>query len=528
MKLRAELNPKCAVPAAPSLLQRQPSKSGCSCAKCKGTLQRYATSSERFVDAPPIVYDTLRNTGRALDGPTRSHFESGLGQDFSAVRVHTGGLAAQSARAVAAQAYTVGNDVVFDEGRFAPHSAAGRRLLGHELAHVAQQRSAAPLPDEGLQVGATHDAHEAAADRAADMVARGMIADVGIAPPGVLRRAPADVPLVSSPLSQTLAGVYLEEGEAITKGNPKLAHVAESYKTNTSTRVRLSADLTSAAKNNSELESAERLKLNVRMRAIRDVLKSLGVPEDVIDLSPATAYSTVAHGQVSVDVSKGGSVASIEPNTPLVLLPKTDPIPNALPAPAAKGLPALDLDLKFGPVTVSLPKEVRAKLPISFRGAKSLTIELNYEIPAKFSFKITLDGMPHVRIALKAGAEVDTKNGSATASAGLVIETVATTYNAADQGETRAKITKAGDALNKAVRELSAAAPEARIEKATDVASALGEIYDAVDKATKKATPVPRAAVEFGYKRLLTPGSEADSKKLPPSDYVGVTGTFHF
>lgn len=65
--------------------------------------------------------------------------ESRFGHDFSRVRVHTDPLAARSAEAVAAQAYTVGSDVVFGVGRYAPASRDGQRLLAHELAHVVQQ-----------------------------------------------------------------------------------------------------------------------------------------------------------------------------------------------------------------------------------------------------------------------------------------------------------------------------------------------------------------------------------------------------
>lgn len=59
--------------------------------------------------------------------------------DFSRVRIHADAQAAASARAVNAQAYTVGHDIVFDAGRYAPHSRQGQRLLAHELTHVAQQ-----------------------------------------------------------------------------------------------------------------------------------------------------------------------------------------------------------------------------------------------------------------------------------------------------------------------------------------------------------------------------------------------------
>ena len=202
--------------------------------------------------------------------------------------------------------------------------------------------------------------------------------------------------------------------------------------------------------------------------------------------------------------------------------------PSNVPPAAASGLTSLDLDFTFGPVTVSLPKEVRAKLPIALSAAKKLVIELAFEVPAKLSLKMTVDGTPHLRVSLKAGAEIDPKNTSATGSAGLQIETVSTTCNASDPGETRQKIKTAGDKLNKAAKEFEAAAQGDKLSKAFDIAGVLGEMYDAVDKAKAKCKQVPRATVELGYKRLLTPGSETDATKLPPADYLGITGTFHF
>ena len=62
-----------------------------------------------------------------------------FGHDFSRVRVHSGGAAEQSARDVNANAYTVGHNIVFGAGRFAPGTHEGRRLIAHELTHVVQQ-----------------------------------------------------------------------------------------------------------------------------------------------------------------------------------------------------------------------------------------------------------------------------------------------------------------------------------------------------------------------------------------------------
>jgi hypothetical protein len=67
-----------------------------------------------------------------------------IGVDPHSVRLHVSASAAESARAQRANAYTVGSDIVFGAGRFAPQSPAGAFLLAHELAHVAQQRREGP------------------------------------------------------------------------------------------------------------------------------------------------------------------------------------------------------------------------------------------------------------------------------------------------------------------------------------------------------------------------------------------------
>ncbi|HKP14008.1 MAG TPA: DUF4157 domain-containing protein, partial [Blastocatellia bacterium] len=99
-------------------------------------------SASASTDAPPIVHQAIASSGQPLDSTTRGFMESRFGYDFSGVRVHAGAVAAQSAREVNARAYTVGHDIVFGAGRFAPGTQAGRRLLAHELTHVVQQSGA--------------------------------------------------------------------------------------------------------------------------------------------------------------------------------------------------------------------------------------------------------------------------------------------------------------------------------------------------------------------------------------------------
>ena len=81
-----------------------------------------------------------------MEHATRNYFEPRLSQDLSAVRVHTGAEADSSARAVDADAYTLGHHVVFRAGHYAPETDRGRSLLAHELTHVVQQGGATTAP----------------------------------------------------------------------------------------------------------------------------------------------------------------------------------------------------------------------------------------------------------------------------------------------------------------------------------------------------------------------------------------------
>src|SRR5712671_3809831 len=128
-------------PVPVTILQRK-----CACdirARAFSPLQRSATTAERVDEVPPIVHEVLRSSGQALDAHTRSFFEPRFDYDFSQVRVHADAKAAESAQAVNALAYTVGQDIVFGAGQYAPGTNAGQRLLAHELTHTAQQRTAA-------------------------------------------------------------------------------------------------------------------------------------------------------------------------------------------------------------------------------------------------------------------------------------------------------------------------------------------------------------------------------------------------
>lgn len=90
-------------------------------------------------EVPASVHSALGSSGAPLTVSMRAFFEPRFGMDLGHVRVHTDGEAQESARDVHALAYTVGSHIVFGDGRYAPGTSDGRRLLAHELTHVTQQ-----------------------------------------------------------------------------------------------------------------------------------------------------------------------------------------------------------------------------------------------------------------------------------------------------------------------------------------------------------------------------------------------------
>ncbi|MDB4965494.1 MAG: hypothetical protein JWN44_1183 [Myxococcales bacterium] len=91
--------------------------------------------------------------GSALSPQLRQRFEPKLGADLADVRVHTGGESASAAAGIKARAFTVGSDVHFNAGEYAPGSKEGDRLLAHELTHVVQGKNS------GIQRKAEGDEH---------------------------------------------------------------------------------------------------------------------------------------------------------------------------------------------------------------------------------------------------------------------------------------------------------------------------------------------------------------------------------
>jgi hypothetical protein len=142
------------------------------CPKCnkdeKKILQAKESAGQVLIKerqgVPPIVQQVMHTSGQQMDVRTQEFMEHRLGHDFSKVRIHTDARAMESARAVNALAYTVGNDVIFGEGQYRPNSKMGRKLLAHELSHVVQQKGDSNLSRASVYVSPSEVAHEAEAN----------------------------------------------------------------------------------------------------------------------------------------------------------------------------------------------------------------------------------------------------------------------------------------------------------------------------------------------------------------------------
>jgi hypothetical protein len=124
----------------------------CKCRECEEEEEEAAAAAMAPSHAPRDLGTealALKGEGQPLPTPERAFFEARFNHDFRRVRVHTGPSAARLARDAGAEAFTLGPDIFFSPGRFAPRTAEGRRLLAHELAHTIQQeRGSEPAQEQ--------------------------------------------------------------------------------------------------------------------------------------------------------------------------------------------------------------------------------------------------------------------------------------------------------------------------------------------------------------------------------------------
>jgi hypothetical protein len=157
--------------------------------------------------------------GFPLSPGLRSDCSDAFGADLRSVRIHTDARASDAAASLDARAFTLGPNIYFGAGQFAPDGATGRRLLAHELAHVVQTRGAAAGPARSpVEVSQADDSAERAARAASDRLGRGeqvagdltpgshpagvVYRDDGDVPPGMVATVDPDRPAVDAPVEE--------------------------------------------------------------------------------------------------------------------------------------------------------------------------------------------------------------------------------------------------------------------------------------------------------------------------------------
>lgn len=173
-----------------------------------GQLRHTAAIARQYVvDDPgdpehPMVQEALhqRGSGSPLPDGVRGEMEARLGVELARVRVHTDDVAEQAALAVNARAFTVGEDIYFAAGAFAPDTAVGAQLLAHELTHVVQGREGRIPHASGVEVSRPGDALEREAEATSHSATRGTLgasgtvaaAEASSSPGALLHRTPEE------------------------------------------------------------------------------------------------------------------------------------------------------------------------------------------------------------------------------------------------------------------------------------------------------------------------------------------------
>jgi len=462
-----------------------PTQTGEECAACAGKrMQRRAAGSHRGVVVPGIVEEVLRSPGQTLDASTRAQMEARFGHDFGRVRVHADERASESARSVNAHAYTVGDEIVFAASRYAPRSEPGRRLLAHELAHVVQQR--------GAGFAASSEAtHEAAADHAANAVAAG-------APMSAMPRA----------------GIGLARQEATPP--PDAAARAS--------RAELMCDLATLCQlrfSAPTVVNAERVR-----SAYRHCYPSAGIAFTDPCLMPN-------YGLPFAPGSATGGPSPTPGSPGATRTPSTTPGSGTSGSSGGLSLPSTTVRFSLGPAqfTIDLPASLAIRLPVPFRGAQQVVFALEAS-PSEFSFTVTINAVPHVRIIARAAATT-----SGTGSVGLRVETTRTTCQAVDEAAGRSALQSAGERLRDAIRAVQnpppvapdaselerTFAPEARLG---EVVAAIANLNSEIERVRARCREVPVATFEFGAHGPLTTPTPGEEHR--EGSFIGGTATFHF
>ncbi len=150
-----------------------------------------------------------RGSGSSLSKDLQTEMSRKLGHDFSSVRLHTDGTADKLSRTINARAFTIGTDVFFKNGVYAPGTQKGRETLIHELTHVVQQSKSGKASGGKLKLGAPNTAMEQEADRRGK---QGSLSAVANTSAGAVQRVEEEEEMVQG---------QPEDEEEIVQGQPE-------------------------------------------------------------------------------------------------------------------------------------------------------------------------------------------------------------------------------------------------------------------------------------------------------------------
>jgi outer membrane protein OmpA-like peptidoglycan-associated protein len=258
--------------------------------KQSNNFSRQSSQELTKVAAVPEGFVSNFGSGLPLDKATRIPMESKFRHDFGRVRVHADERSAQSALAIGARAYTVGQDIFFGAEEYKPGTASGQRLIAHELTHTVQQAEAATVQGS-LRTGLNSDSSEAEARRASGDVLGQERVEVRGGQPLMIQREPlpekldlaesADPFMASAIGSVTIEGFVTDKADVSPENKQRLAVTTRTILTllkkypGSTIRVIGHTDAVGAEAHNVELGQK-------RADSTRDAIVSLGVPADQI------------------------------------------------------------------------------------------------------------------------------------------------------------------------------------------------------------------------------------------------------
>jgi outer membrane protein OmpA-like peptidoglycan-associated protein len=225
--------------------------------------------------------DSSRGSGSPIPGNTLNEMQSSFGTNFSNVNIHTDAESVNMNRELGAQAFTHGNDIYFNSGKFNPDSTTGKHLLAHELTHVVQQGGGGSAVQR--------------AEAAAGTIQR------KCGPSAAAAGASGCTPLSSSPTGERIH--FRINCDDLTAGEKaKIAAFADSMNDTDRVNVHGFASIDGPADFNEKLSCA-------RAKKVANILKDKGIPESRINIFEhgPTAGSATEERSVIMEMASGVS-----------------------------------------------------------------------------------------------------------------------------------------------------------------------------------------------------------------------------